>query len=79
MVSDPQVLLKFNEEVALGSLEFGKWEQVKRFILLSKEWSIEGGEFTPKLSLKRKVILEKNKDAIEKLYKDAENYKSDHH
>ena len=79
MVKNPQVLEKYNQEIAAGSKDFGKWEQVKRFILLTKEWSIEGGEFTPKLSLKRKIILEKNKVLIEKLYKDAEDYKSDTH
>jgi len=78
MLKDPQVIEKFNQEIINGSVEFGKWEQVKRFVLLSKEWSIEGGEFSPKLSLKRKVILEKNKEAIEKLYKDAEDYKGVH-
>ncbi|SEA87538.1 AMP-dependent synthetase/ligase [Pedobacter hartonius] len=78
MLKDPQVIEKFNQEIINGSVEFGKWEQVKRFALLSKEWSIEGGEFSPKLSLKRKVILEKNKDVIEKLYKDAEDYKGVH-
>ncbi|CAM4133720.1 long-chain acyl-CoA synthetase [Pedobacter westerhofensis] len=75
IIRDPQVIEKFNQEIINGSVEFGKWEQVKRFVLLAKEWSIEGGEFSPKLSLKRKVILEKNKDVIEKLYKDAEDYK----
>lgn len=79
IVKDPQVIEKFTNEIAIASAEFGKWEQVKRFVLLTKEWSIEGGEFTPKLSLKRKVILEKNKEAIEKLYKDAEDYKSEQH
>jgi long-chain acyl-CoA synthetase len=44
-------------------------EQIKRFELLPDEWSIESGEMTPKLSLKRKVIMEKNKDAIEKIYR----------
>ena len=77
MVKDPQVLEKFREEIAERSADFGKWEQVKRFVLLTKEWSIEGGEFTPKLSLKRKVILEKNKDAIEQLYREAQDYKSE--
>lgn len=79
IVKDPQVMEKFDREIARLSVEFGKWEQVKRFVLLDKEWSIEGGEFTPKLSLKRKVILEKNKDLIEKLYKDAEDYKAGDH
>jgi long-chain acyl-CoA synthetase len=78
IIKDSQVIEKFNQEIINGSVEFGKWEQVKRFALLSKEWSIEGGEFSPKLSLKRKVILDKNKDIIEKMYKDAEDYKGTH-
>ncbi|MDO7745088.1 MAG: long-chain fatty acid--CoA ligase [Pedobacter sp.] len=77
IICDKQVLEKFNQEIEHGSVDFGKWEQVKRFALLSKEWSIDGGELTPKLSLKRKVILEKNNDRIEKIYKDAEDYKSE--
>lgn len=44
------------------------FEQLKRCEILSKEWSIEGGELTPKLSLKRKVIKEKNADAIDRIY-----------
>lgn len=79
MVQNSQVLEKYNQEISNGSKDFGKWEQVKRFVLLTKPWSIEGGEFTPKLSLKRKIILEKNKDLIEKMYKDAEDYKSEKH
>ena len=46
----------------------GNWEQVKKFELLPEEWSIQTGEMTPKLSLKRKVINEKFKDVIEKIY-----------
>jgi long-chain acyl-CoA synthetase len=78
VIKDPQVIEKFNQEIINGSVEFGKWEQVKRFALLPKEWSIDGGEFSPKLSLKRKVILEKNKEVIEKMYRDAEDYKGLH-
>jgi long-chain acyl-CoA synthetase len=76
MSKDPQVIEKFNQIVQLSGKDFGKWEQVKRFALLPKQWSIDGGELTPKLSLKRKVILEKNADLIEKIYTDAENYKA---
>ncbi|MCJ0741424.1 AMP-dependent synthetase/ligase [Pedobacter montanisoli] len=74
MLKNEQVLDKFNRLIEVANKDFGRWEQVKRFALLDKEWSIDGGELTPKLSLKRKVILEKNKDIIEKIYKDAENY-----
>lgn len=76
MIRNEQVIAKYDQIIAYSSKEFGKWEQVKRFALLAKEWSIDGGELTPKLSLKRKVILEKNAEVIEKIYKDAENYKA---
>jgi long-chain acyl-CoA synthetase len=41
---------------------------VKKFELLPREWTIETGEMTPKMSLKRKVVMEKFKDAIERIY-----------
>lgn len=75
MITNEQVLEKYNRIVVELGSDFGKWEQVKRFALLSKEFSIDGGELTPKLSFKRKFILEKNKNIIDKIYKDAENYK----
>ena len=43
-------------------------EQVKKFELLPNEWSVDTGEMTPKLSLKRKVVIEKYRDAIERIY-----------
>ncbi|KIA96712.1 AMP-dependent synthetase [Pedobacter kyungheensis] len=76
LIKNEQVLAKYNEVIEAANANFGKWEQVKRFALLPKEWSIDGGELTPKLSLKRKVITEKNNEVIEKIYKDAENYKA---
>ncbi len=55
-------------EVANGNL--AQYEKIKKIELLPKEWSIEGGEMTPKLSLKRKVIMEANKKAYDKIYKE---------
>lgn len=75
MSKNAQVIEKFSQIVELSSKDFGKWEQVKRFALLPKPWSIDGGELTPKLSLKRKVVLEKNAAIIDKIYADAEGYK----
>lgn len=43
-------------------------EQVKKFTLLPVEWSIDSGEMTPKLSLKRKTILEKYQVQIDQMY-----------
>jgi long-chain acyl-CoA synthetase len=47
---------------------FNHVEQVKKFELLPYEWSVDTGEMTPKLSLKRKVVMEKYRDAIERIY-----------
>ena len=75
VLKNPLVLEKYKRVTEEANKDFGRWEQVKIFALLNHDWSIEGGEFTPKLSLKRKVILEKNKEIIEQIYKDAENFK----
>lgn len=76
MIKNEQVLKKYDEVIEAANVGFGKWEQVKRVALLPKEWTIDAGELTPKLSFKRKVLTEKNSSIIDKIYKDAENYKA---
>lgn len=75
MVQHPEVIDKYQREVERYNAGFGRWEQVKKFKLLAKEWTIDASELTPKLSLKRKVIYEKNLNLIEEMYKDLENGK----
>lgn len=67
-IKHPAVLEKYHFIIDELNNNFNHVEQVKKFELLPKEWSIETGEMTPKLSLKRKVIMEKYKDAIEHIY-----------
>jgi long-chain acyl-CoA synthetase len=57
-----------NEHVKLINKSLAPYEQLKRVAILSKDWSIEGGELTPKMSLKRKIIKEKNIEAINKIF-----------
>ncbi len=57
-----------NDHVKVMNKTLAPYEQLKRVGILSKEWSIEGGELTPKMSLKRKIIKEKNIDAINKIF-----------
>jgi long-chain acyl-CoA synthetase len=68
LIRDARVLEHFKELVESFNKFFNPVEQVKKFELLSQEWSVDTGELTPKLSLKRKVVLEKYKDAIEHIY-----------
>ena len=55
-------------EIEHYNKQFNHVEQIKKFELLSHEWSVETGEMTPKLSLKRKVIMEKYKEAVKRIY-----------
>jgi long-chain acyl-CoA synthetase len=68
LIRDPKVLAFYHELVDGFNKYFSHVEQVKRFQLLPDEWTIESGEMTPKLSLRRKIVTEKFKDAIEKIY-----------
>jgi long-chain acyl-CoA synthetase len=68
LIRDARVLEHFRELVESFNKFFNPVEQVKKFELLSQEWSVDSGELTPKLSLKRKVVLEKYKEAIERIY-----------
>lgn len=67
-ITDKSVLALYRELVENFNKFFNHVEQIKKFELLPRDWSIETGEMTPKMSLKRKVIMEKYKDAIERLY-----------
>ena len=58
----------FTDLVESFNKYFNHVEQIKKFELLSQDWTVETGELTPKLSLKRKVIMEKFKDAVERIY-----------
>jgi long-chain acyl-CoA synthetase len=68
LIVNPLVVQKYQEEIDVFNKDFGHWEQVKKVALLPHEWSIEGGELTPKLSFRRKVILEKNKALVDLIY-----------
>jgi long-chain acyl-CoA synthetase len=68
MIRNARVLGLVKDDVERFNEQFNHVEQIKKFELLSYEWTVEGGELTPKLSMKRKVIMEKYRDAIERIY-----------
>lgn len=63
----PEVKNKIEEEIKVLNKNFGNWEQIKSFALLAHEWSVEPGELTPTLKMKRKIIEKKYADALEKV------------
>jgi long-chain acyl-CoA synthetase len=50
---------KITEEIDKVNSAFGQWEQIKKFAIIPNEFTIEGGELTPTLKMKRKKIIEK--------------------
>jgi long-chain acyl-CoA synthetase len=68
IIRDPKVLAFYKEIVDGYNKYFNHVEQIKRFELLPAEWTIDSGEMTPKLSLRRKVVTEKFGVLIERMY-----------
>ncbi|MBU3713378.1 MAG: long-chain fatty acid--CoA ligase [Ferruginibacter sp.] len=68
-INDPRVVLFYKNLINAFNTYFNQVEQIKKFQLLPNEWSVETGELTPKLSMKRKVIQEKYQEIIDKMYK----------
>jgi len=68
MAQHEQLKTFINDHIKAMNKTLAPYEQLKRCEILRTEWSIEGGEITPKLSLKRKVIKEKNIEAINRIF-----------
>ncbi|TDU39686.1 long-chain acyl-CoA synthetase [Gelidibacter sediminis] len=69
IIKSDVVIARIQREIDEANEHFGKWEQVKRFEITPDIWSIEGGQLTPTLKMKRKIIKEMYKDLIEKIYR----------
>ncbi len=67
-VHNPKVRGLYKELIESFNKFFNHVEQIKKFELLPEEWTIESGELTPTLKLKRKVIMEKFRPAIDRIY-----------
>ena len=74
LLREPQVLDLFRELVESFNKFFNHVEQIKKFELLPNEWGIETGEMTPKMSVKRKVVMEKYRDAIDRIYAEEKSF-----
>ncbi|MEL1245491.1 AMP-dependent synthetase/ligase [Flavobacterium sp. DGU11] len=67
-----EVKERIQEEIDGINKKFGHWEQVKKFEITPDIWSVDGGEMTPTLKLKRKAIKEKYQKLYDKIYREGE-------
>ncbi len=67
-----RVIDLFERQIAGLTTQLAQYERVKKVALIEKELTIEGGELTPTMKVKRRVIDEKYRDVIDKLYDDPD-------
>ncbi len=68
LVHHPLVLQAVESLVARKNARLASFEQIKKFLVLDREFSIDSNELTPTLKLKRKVVTEKYKKLLDSLY-----------
>ncbi|MCD9186425.1 MAG: long-chain fatty acid--CoA ligase [Pyrinomonadaceae bacterium] len=69
---DPRIIDLFERQIEKLTKDLSQYEKVKKFALLEDELTVEGGELTPTLKVKRRVVDEKYQNVIERIYADAE-------
>ena len=68
LLGDKKVQDLFEKEIQKINPQFGNWEQVKAFRLVPRQFTIDMGEITPTLKLKRKKIMENWNALVESIY-----------
>ena len=68
LVKSPELIARIGKEIDYLNTKLGSWEQIKKFELTPNIWSIESGELTPTLKLKRKAVKEKYIKLYNKMY-----------
>jgi long-chain acyl-CoA synthetase len=71
MASDPKVVDAIQKQVDEANSQVAQVQQIKKFVVLQKEWTDSSGELTPTLKLKRNVIAEMYNDEIESMYEEG--------
>ncbi|MDZ7319729.1 MAG: long-chain fatty acid--CoA ligase, partial [candidate division KSB1 bacterium] len=68
LIQNPDIYDLVAADIEKLTFELARFEQIKKFTLLPKEFTVESGELTPSLKIKRKVVAENYADIIDKMY-----------
>jgi len=69
MVQNPTLRKRFQVEIDKYNAQFGSHEQIKKFELIGNEWTVDGGELTASMKMRRGFILEKYKNQVSKMFR----------
>lgn len=72
LVDRPEVQQLYEEEVGRVNLGLNRWERIVKFIVSDHELTIAGGQLTPTMKLKRRIIEQEFRDRIEAIYRHYE-------
>ncbi len=67
---DSRIIDLFERQIAARTADLAQFEKIKKIALLENEFTLEGGELTPTLKIKRRVIDEKYGDVIDRIYEE---------
>jgi long-chain acyl-CoA synthetase len=70
LARDPKVVQLISERVEAVNKQLAKYETIKKFAVLDRDFTLEGGELTPTLKVKRKVVYQKYKDILDSFYRE---------
>lgn len=70
LIRKPEIVSFFDEKIKTLMKDYARVEQIRKFTLLPREFSIESGELTPTLKIKRKIINQNFAGEIEAMYKE---------
>jgi long-chain acyl-CoA synthetase len=68
LTGQPEILAAVQQSVAQANNRVSRPEQVKKFVVVDEQWTIEGGELTPTLKLRRAVVTARHADKLDRLY-----------
>lgn len=68
VIQHPTIIQRYGEEVREYNKQFGDYEQIKKFLLVSEEWSTENNFLSPTLKTKRQVVTQFYQKTIDKLF-----------
>jgi len=68
LIAMPEVIARYQKEVNLINKQLGEFEQIKRFRLVTEQWSSQTGELSPTLKLRRKILYERYESILEEIF-----------
>ncbi len=68
LVQDPELVKVVDEQVEELNKRLNRWESIKKWVILDHDLTVESGELTPSMKVKRKVVEQNNQEQIDKLY-----------